>query len=361
MDKKKKVKDYSFVIGIISLVIVLGLWTVNYNYGLSLDSESDITRGVFGDMFGAVNAIFSGLAFAGIILSLYMQRIELRIQRKELKLTRKEVKRTNKEFKLQNQTMELQKFENTFFNLLNIHHDIVKNIDFEPKKIIENEDVLRNYLVSNPSGLDEISDQLFGRTNETTLTSRDVFKFTVSFLFNLLETDLITNKFAGNIDMQLLFTHSAHPAFNQLRQFWDDDIITTQNKDKTKFNSIFQYTYHKLSTDFGHYFRNLYRIIKIVDKKVFDIDPIQNFKIQYEYTSIIRAQLSDDEIKLIFFNCLFRNGLKKFKPLVEKYTLLKIIDTDNPVYGFYAKFYMETAIKKHDENNIKDHLKHFAK
>ena len=114
-EQNKKVKDFSLLIGIVSFVIVISLWITNLLYGLSLSPESENTRGIFGDMFGAVNAVFSGLAFAGIILSLYMQRIELKIQRKELKLTRKEVKKTNKQFRLQNQTMELQKFEKHIF------------------------------------------------------------------------------------------------------------------------------------------------------------------------------------------------------------------------------------------------------
>jgi len=51
-------------------------------------------RGQFGDMFGAVNALFSGLAFTGVIIALVFQRRELELQRIELELTRKELKRT---------------------------------------------------------------------------------------------------------------------------------------------------------------------------------------------------------------------------------------------------------------------------
>src|SRR5687768_14058386 len=47
-------------------------------------------RGQFGDMFGAVNALFSGLAFAGIIYTILLQREELEAQRKELRATRRE-------------------------------------------------------------------------------------------------------------------------------------------------------------------------------------------------------------------------------------------------------------------------------
>lgn len=50
--------------------------------------------GQFGDMFGGLNAFFSGLAFFGVIYTIFLQREELGLQRKELELTRGELKRT---------------------------------------------------------------------------------------------------------------------------------------------------------------------------------------------------------------------------------------------------------------------------
>ena len=50
-------------------------------------------RGSFGDSFGAINSLFSGLAFAGIIYTILLQRKELSLQRKELTDTRKELAR----------------------------------------------------------------------------------------------------------------------------------------------------------------------------------------------------------------------------------------------------------------------------
>jgi hypothetical protein len=41
-------------------------------------------------MFGAVNALFSGLAFAGVVFALLVQRVELQLQREELRLAREE-------------------------------------------------------------------------------------------------------------------------------------------------------------------------------------------------------------------------------------------------------------------------------
>ncbi len=52
------------------------------------------TRGQFGDVFGAVNALFSGLAFAGVIFAILLQREDLELQREELALTRQELARS---------------------------------------------------------------------------------------------------------------------------------------------------------------------------------------------------------------------------------------------------------------------------
>jgi hypothetical protein len=54
------------------------------------------TRGQFGDLFGAINATFSGLAFAGLIYAILLQREDLALQRTELELTRQELHRAAK-------------------------------------------------------------------------------------------------------------------------------------------------------------------------------------------------------------------------------------------------------------------------
>ena len=46
--------------------------------------EARESFGQFGDAFGALNTLFSGLAFAALIVTLWMQREELELQRKEL-------------------------------------------------------------------------------------------------------------------------------------------------------------------------------------------------------------------------------------------------------------------------------------
>jgi hypothetical protein len=53
--------------------------------------------GLWGDSFGFVNALLSALAFAGVLVTLWMQRRELQLQREEMKLTRTEMEATREE------------------------------------------------------------------------------------------------------------------------------------------------------------------------------------------------------------------------------------------------------------------------
>lgn len=93
-------------------------------------SSPDDGRGTFGDMFGAINSLFSGLAFAGLIYTINIQRSELALQRQELSLQREEVRRSTEELAGQKEQMIRQRFETTFFNLLSIHNEIVTSIDY---------------------------------------------------------------------------------------------------------------------------------------------------------------------------------------------------------------------------------------
>lgn len=106
-----------------SVIGVIAVWAFTFLLYFINDSEE---RGQFGDMFGAVNALFSGLAFAGLIITLILQREELSLQRDELKQTRKE-------FKEQNKTMKRQRFENTFFNLMSLHQNITDNLEYKKR------------------------------------------------------------------------------------------------------------------------------------------------------------------------------------------------------------------------------------
>lgn len=104
---------------------VLTLWLLCWALLVTFIDKAD-ERGQFGDMFGVVNALFSGLAFGGIIVTILLQKEELKLQREELKLQRTEMQETRKEFIEQNRNLRIRRFENTFFNMVSIHHELVE-------------------------------------------------------------------------------------------------------------------------------------------------------------------------------------------------------------------------------------------
>lgn len=70
---------------VVAALVVGGLWVCNMIIGVQAWFVAGPSgAGEFGDMFGAVNALFSGLALGGIVVALFMQRHDLAIQQKAL-------------------------------------------------------------------------------------------------------------------------------------------------------------------------------------------------------------------------------------------------------------------------------------
>lgn len=267
------------------LLIVVIVWLISI-YFLEWRIDDPTNRGTFGDSFGGVNSLFSGLALGGIIYTIFLQKKELSLQREELKETREE-------FKIQNETLRLQRFENTFFNLLTLHHQIVDSIDLDVEKE-KNE--------RGKSNIRRMAERL--EYERVVLRGRDVFK----------------EKYGS--------------------------LIEALNNNSTDFSSSYLKVYESVQTDFGHYFRNLYRIIKLIDETEFHTIKetsrpefnnqsqdsanylAANYNARYKYTSMVRAQLSDYELLWLFYNCLSTNGSENFKPYVETYSLLKNLPKD---------------------------------
>lgn len=254
---------------------VFAIWLLSWILIDVFIADSD--RGTFGDKFGAINALFSGLAFAGLIVTLLYQKEELKLQREELAQTREELKGQREEFEEQNKTMKRQRFENTFFNMLSLQQEIVANLSYEyyvnpnicPLNIPE-----EIFYKGSPKG------QLHGRE-----TFEGIYKHAVI-------------EYNG-------FRHA-------------DGIVNI-----LKQNGYIAYTAISITTRFDHYFRHLYRIYKYVDST----DLIEDVE-RYNYACIVRSQLSDYELVLLFYNCLTVNGREKFKPLIEKYTVFNNLRTE---------------------------------
>lgn len=92
-----------------SIVIILASQGFNMSFP-SLSQLSLIKLGMFGDSFNIITSLFTGLAFAGVIISIRLQKEEL--------------------IKVSNE-MVIQSFDNKFFQMLNLFHNIVENLYYK--------------------------------------------------------------------------------------------------------------------------------------------------------------------------------------------------------------------------------------
>ena len=71
---------------IVGIVLVVAIYVGSLLYFIWSINEVSLDRsGLFGDSFGALTSLFSGLAFAGIIATLLLQREDLKLARAEAK------------------------------------------------------------------------------------------------------------------------------------------------------------------------------------------------------------------------------------------------------------------------------------
>lgn len=259
-------------------ISIVGIW-LSYLFvagQVATGSEEGLlnARGLFGDSWGGVNAIISAFAFAGVIVTLFLQNRDLNLQRKEMA-------RQREEFEKENDTLKYQRFENLFYNMLNLQQEIVAGLKFE----YEEEKI--GMVPSGPN-----NNIILDKKKVTkSVTGRDVFKYT----FCDAEIYLEEKDQLGN-----------HKCVFGYRGFLNKEGIAA-------------YDCTGIPTKFDHYFRHLYKIIQFVDTQGFP------FNEAYKYVSLLRGTLSRYELVWIYYNAL---SFEKFKHLIEKYSLLKNMRED---------------------------------
>ncbi|MEP0155773.1 putative phage abortive infection protein [Pseudophaeobacter sp.] len=111
-------------------VLVCLLWSVNFLISFSHPYDA---RGTFGDMFGAVNALFTGLAFAAVIYAIFLQKHEVRLLKSELAGTKRMMQEQQNLAAVQLTYLRKQTFESTFFQYLSVFNQIVAEMDLVSK------------------------------------------------------------------------------------------------------------------------------------------------------------------------------------------------------------------------------------
>lgn len=127
-------------IGVVTPFLIMMLANTSFN----LSSFEKL--GTIGDFFGGTTVGLLSLAsMIFVIAAIVMQKEELKLQREELGYTRAELERTREEHAMTNKTMKLQQFETTFFNMINLYNDVLKDIYHSGKDVKGREAIKAHY------------------------------------------------------------------------------------------------------------------------------------------------------------------------------------------------------------------------
>lgn len=123
----------------------------------------------------------------------------------------------------------------------------------------------------------------------------------------------------------------------------------TQNKaGQALLIDIYDYYLLIHQSDLGHYFRNLYYIVRY----------IENCKIKkeekIEFIKILRSQLSNYELLLLAYNGLHEYG-KEFYTYIEEYHLLKSLNNEKRLPDTYTKRIIDIDILKIAYPHLQEH------
>lgn len=201
--------------------------------------------GTFGDFFGGTTVGLFNLSSILLVLTAVI------MQRKELEQTRNEFVQTNK-------TLIKQQFDNTFFNMINLHNEIVRTL------------------------------------NEHNVSGKELL---------------------GRIE-------------NEISYWIEDKDIDSLDDERVKeiLLSYYEPAYKQHENILGHYLRNLYRIVKFIHESRLSDEEKKN------YIGILRAQLTIDELVIIFYNSLSIRG-ENFKKFIVKYDFFDDHLNAKPIYN----------------------------
>ncbi|CGF77969.1 putative phage abortive infection protein [Bacillus sp. N447-1] len=383
---KEKDTGARFLTGIGILLIPMAIlmpWVV-----VHFDLKSLGTFGAVGDFIGGTTVTFlTGASVFLLIATNIMQRKELQMSRKSIdemvKQTEASVEQmaasvqqaeeARKETQITNETMKRQQFETTFFNMINLQHNILKEIQIgdyagreaisrlyrELKNTYDNQvyelyktQFINNIINSENRGKssDLIQQVLIEKElshyirnferffvpardydDELDFTERDLFYESITAGTNVrwneikdeviedFEKNIKNNRgkwrkiledfdFIGHIENEKSINHEYVTEFKM--NYFDNPLTELKHE-------AYETLYKQRENVIGHYYRNLYRIVKLIQNNTFDSESQErDNEEKRQYRGILRAQLSSFELLMLFYNVSYSEKGKKFKELV---------------------------------------------
>lgn len=304
LSEKNSIRLLWFGILLFFLGVIIFIWEETFSTHEQINSEK---FSQFGDLIGGI--IGSIWSLSGVILfyvALTEQRKDIQINRetletqviamkqqiREFELQRVELEETRKVFQEQSVTLKNQRFENTLFQLLSLHHELVDKFSFS----------VGGFMSTRHLEKREVLTHAF-----TTLNARLIY---------------VNSENENNIYGELISVPKL-----------PKNIIDAELKLEIAYKTFYFEDYKQV---LSHYFRNIYHVFKFI----FTSKLIPQEEKQY-YASIVRAQLSSDELFLILYNALQVGlGYPNFLFLIKEFDIMQNFDFELiETYKFHREIY----------------------
>lgn len=235
------------------------------NFPIKIDFDK---AGKFGDSFGVLNSLFSGLAFIALVITIYLQQ-------QDMKDTKEEIKKQN--------------FENTFFKMIDLYNNLVKDLQL-------------------------IQIQKMEWTSKRTSTIQRGSYEMVNQKYHILDKE---------IDIEDDRNYKGKEVIHRLIKIFLEY--------KNNHTGIYQDFHKEYENIIGHYFGTIYQILKFIDNS--------NIENKEDYSNLFRAQFAKNELELLFYHGTSDIAKNKFQPYLIKYEFfehLSIKDIENRFIESYV-------------------------
>ena len=256
------------ILGAVFFAWKYGWYWIDQNINPENPDNAIAARGQFGDKFGAINALFAGCAFAGIIFTIFLQS--------------REIRQTKSMLEAQLQEANRQRFDGTFFQLLNLHNDITSKL----------------------TDLQNHGRQAFKTFHDRLIASDiDFPAFCALNKFSKEEIRIIKDerKIPENLRAKLDApeTSNLETALERGTACCDNFLDIDIGLHELKIRNAYTKSAQIHIDNYSHYFRNLYHTLRFIKESTL-IEEIE----RHRYAKILRSQLSDPELITLFYNSL---------------------------------------------------------
>lgn len=317
-----KIKIFAFILVFLGLIIIILFFSITPFNDWSGERNATLF-GLYGDFIGGfVGSLFSVASFILLYFTLDAQQKTLQKQEEEIKA--------------QKRISEFQSFETTFFNLINVHHTITNNIKatfrmFNINNLVQEELSVNgnDFFYTAIKIRDIINDSLSQSNYHGMFDSEEAGERIISIreqYGNQVENygeEITKLIIISNIQIVNSF-------FDISEEKWYKGH-KTEGSERVKF--VYNLFFSKYHYAIGHYFRNMYHILKFVShfedyqmkyqKTQDDIEDLKNKCNQY--AQFIQAQLSAYELAILHDNAICFINMSNY---IVKYNLLENVSPD---------------------------------